>query len=309
MTKEYAPYWASVLQGFGDYCVAQGASTKSAITYQYRLKLFLASLPPTVRIPDLRWSHFQSFVRQISGKPLEPLAYARRMNYMRSLRTPLRHFLMYLFIEYDIKIKIPPGSFRFPSPQPQLVPLTAIEFRRLLTAASNLGTRYYLAISLMAYAGLRLAEVAQLRGRDITPNQEYIIVEAGKGLRGRSLAICRPLHRALQVWLETEQSRDPDAPVIQRQYDDKMARISGLPPAPLTTNMLGRMVGQVFSAARVKGSAHRLRHHFAHVLEDSHVDVRTIQLAMGHSSITTTQRYLRASSTGMGSAIIRAFGA
>lgn len=308
MKANYAPYWESVINGFGDFCVAKGASTKSATTYQSRLRLFLRSLPASVRIPDLKWSHFQSFVREVADGPRDPLGFARRQNYLRAIRTPLRHFVEYVDLEHEKRIRMPPGAFRFPAPQPELVPLTSTEFKRLLTAASHLGTRHYLAIALMGYAGMRLQEVAQLRGRDVTEDQKYVVVEASKRGRGRSVAICRPLHRVLQVWLETEASRDPDGPVIQRLYNRDNGSLPGTAPAPLSTNMVGRVVARVFEAARVKGSGHRLRHHFAHCLEDAGADIRLIQLAMGHSSIKTTQRYLHASRRGVETAILRAFG-
>ena len=301
-------YWESVLDAFEGLCHAKGASPKSARTYRLRMKVFLRELPSTARVGDIRWSHFQSFVSRRMQGTRSPQAYAKRLNYMRSLRAPLNHFIELLDLEYENRIRKPPGAFRFPGPQPELVPLTEQEFKRLLTASSHLSLRHYLTICLLGYAGLRLQEVAQLRARDITEDQKYLIVEMSKGRKGRQVPICRPLHRALQLFLQTEQSQDPDCPVICPMYDRDNGNRGIRPQECLSTNMVGRLVKRVFDVARVRGSAHRLRHHFAHQLEKAGTDIRLIQLAMGHSSIKTTQRYLLPSRRGMEAAIMNAFG-
>jgi len=308
MTQELAPYWDSVLDALEGLCHAKGAKPESARGYRMRVRLFLETLPASVRVPDLRWSHFQGFVSGMVTGTRTPKAYAKRMNYMRSLRTPLNHFIELLELEYDLRIKKPPGAFRFPAPQPELVPLTDQEFQRLLTAASHLGVRYYLAICLMGYAGLRLSEVAQLRGRDISDDQKYITVEVSKRGVGRAIPVSRPLHRALQLFFQQECSKDPDCPVINRLYDRSNGQHGVMAPRPLSSNMVGRLVARVFQVARVAGSGHRLRHHFAHQLELAGVDIRLIQLLMGHRSIKTTQRYLLPSRRGMEAAILTTFG-
>jgi len=308
MSENLAAYWVPALDTFVDFCMAVGASESSARMYRSRVRMFLEGLPPSVRIPDLRWGHFQGFVREKAAGVSTPLAHAKRMNYLRALRTPLNHWIEFLDLEYDHKIRKPPGAFRFPAPQPALVPLTATEFHRLQVAASHLGHRHYMSVCLMGYAGLRLSEVASLRRRDITEDQRYIVIEASKRGTGRTIPICRKLHSALQTFLDMRISLDPDCAVVHRlRWSDNGNGPSGV-AVPLTPGMVGRLVKDVFSSARVTGSAHRLRHHFAHCLEDSGADVRVIQLAMGHRSIKTTQRYLRPSRRGMEHAIRLAFG-
>jgi len=305
---DLAPYWDSVLNALEGYCHAKGAKPESARNYRNRIALFLGTVPPSVRVGDLRWSHFQGFVSDLVTGTRSPQEYARRMNYMRALRTPLNHFIELLELEYNHKIRKPPGAFRFPAPQPELVPLTKVEFQRLLTSSSHLGVRYYLAICLMGYAGLRLSEVSRVRGRDVSEDRHYLTIEVSKRGRGRTIPICRPLDRALHVFYEQECSRDPDCPLINPVYDRSDGQKGLRPPAALSTNMVGRLVQRVFFVARVSGSGHRLRHHFAHQLEESGTDIRLIQLLMGHESIKTTQRYLMPSRRGMESAILAAFG-
>jgi site-specific recombinase XerD len=149
------------------------------------------------------------------------------------------------------------------------------------------------AITLMLYAGLRLSEAADLRWRDVDLRRGRVTVQDGKGGKARSI----PIHKELRFELErvpvTE--RSPEAAVVGKS--------DGTP-------LQGKVLARIFECWLPKRgitdiSAHLLRHTFATELLDAEVDLRTIQELLGHSDISTTQRYLLVSTTRLQSAIDR----
>jgi site-specific recombinase XerD len=147
------------------------------------------------------------------------------------------------------------------------------------------------AIALMQYAGLRLSEAASLRWQDIDLARGTLVVQDGKGGKARSL----PIHKALRAELTQVpiSERLPEAAVAGKQDG-----------TPLKGKVLARIFEIWLPRRGIHGiSAHQLRHTFATELLNAKVDLRTIQELLGHSDISTTQRYLLVSANRLQSAI------
>jgi integrase/recombinase XerD len=132
-------------------------------------------------------------------------------------------------------------------------------------------------------AGLRVSEVTSLRVSDIDSNRMMIRVEQGKGAKDRYTILSSRLLEDLRLywklchprtWLFPA-TRDPN-----RKMDISMAQKIYY----ATKHRAGITRGQ---------GIHTLRHCFATHLLEAGVDLRTIQSLMGHTSITTTMRYLQ----------------
>ena len=133
----------------------------------------------------------------------------------------------------------------------------------------------------MAYgAGLRRSEVVALRVSDIDSKRMLIRVEQGKGrkdrhgmLSGQLLAILRAwwLQCRSQGWLFP--SRDPLLPITDRQLNRACH-------AAADAAGLGTWI-----------TPHTLRHSFGTHLMEAGVDVRIIQVLLGHAKLDTTARY------------------
>lgn len=143
----------------------------------------------------------------------------------------------------------------------------------------------YRTLLMTAYAaGLRLSEVLHLRVSDIDSERRVIRVHLGKGHKDREVMLSPKLLELLrqywkqyrpQTWLFAGQAgQEPLAPSTVQAVCLRARRDSGL----------GKKV-----------SSHSLRHWFATHLPEACVDLRTLQLLLGHTNLSTTARYLHVS--------------
>jgi integrase/recombinase XerD len=175
----------------------------------------------------------------------------------------------------DITLAIP--ARRTPHWLPEI--FSAQELQRLFAAAPPGKPR---ALLMTTYGGgLRVSEVIRLQVTDIDSQRRMIRVARGKRNKDRYTLLSARLLDELRAYWKIDRprpwlfpARDP-----QRPMSDETARA-------------------IFNQAKAKadihkgGSIHVLRHSFATHLLEAHVDLRTIQILMGHSSITSTAHYL-----------------
>lgn len=141
--------------------------------------------------------------------------------------------------------------------------------------------RNRLVVFLMLYAGLRLAEVAQLHWDDVILEEQYLIVRGGKGNKDRLI----PLHP--HIIAELNRLGKKRGRVI-KQIIDKEEDMS----YRSIEHIFDRWLKSKLEPHGFKITAHQLRHTFATQLLRGGADLRVIQELMGHDSLETTQRYL-----------------
>ena len=170
------------------------------------------------------------------------------------------------------------------------VVLSPEEVARLLDAAS--GIKYRAALSVAYGAGLRASEVVSLKLADIDSSRMVIRVEQGKGRKDRYAMLSEPLLGLLRAWWLAARERGvmlPGGWLFPGQN----------PVNPLTTRQLNRAFHGAKAAAGIdkRVCLHTLRHCFATHLLEQKVDIRVIQVLLGHSKLDTTARYARVAST------------
>ena len=166
--------------------------------------------------------------------------------------------------------------------QPRRLPsvLSIEEVSEVLAAAPGPGLKYRAALSISYGAGLRASEVCNLKVSDIDSDRMLIHVDEGKGGKDRKVML------------------SPDLLDLLREYW-REARPEGwlFPGKPKITPISARQLGRSFNSAKhlvgisKPATLHTLRHSFATHLLEADVDVRVIQVLLGHAKLSTTARY------------------
>jgi len=166
--------------------------------------------------------------------------------------------------------------------EPRKLPvvLSPEQVARLLDAAP--GIKYKAALSVAYGAGLRASEVVSLKISDIDSTRMVIRVEQGKGRKDRYVMLSPHLLQLLRAWWKAARPQGWLFPGRDRVQ-------------PMTTRQLNRAC---HAAAQMAGidknvSLHTLRHSFATHLLEQNIDVRVIQVLLGHAKLDTTALYTR----------------
>lgn len=171
-------------------------------------------------------------------------------------------------------------------PQPRRIPeiLSSEEVTRLIEAADS--PKYQAALSVAYGAGLRRNEVVHLKVTDIDSDRMIIRVEQGKGAKDRNAMLSPTLLTMLRSWYRFAKVHNGMLPGGWL--------FPGLNPVhPMSARQLNRVFHLAKDAADIKKQVtlHSLRHAFATHLLESGVDIRIIQVLLGHEKLTTTERY------------------
>jgi len=163
------------------------------------------------------------------------------------------------------------------------------ELEKLFSALTNQKHRTMLMTTYAA--GLRVSELVGLKVTDIDSKRMMIRVKQGKGRKDRYTILSRKLLAELRIYYRMYH------PPIWLFYSGKKTKRA------LCVNTPQRVYTQAKEKTGLtKGKGiHTLRHCFATHLLEAGVDLRTIQMLMGHCCITTTMTYLQVTRKHLGS--------
>ena len=173
-------------------------------------------------------------------------------------------------------------SVRVPRKLP--VVLSKEEMARLLGAVGHI--KHQTALSVAYGAGLRISEVVALKVTDIDSQRMTLRVQEGKGDKDRYAMLSPILVERLRVWWRVAKA--------QGKMLDGGWLFPGLNPVePLSTRQLNRAVHDAAQIAKLdkRVSMHTLRHSYATHLLEQKVDIRVIQVLLGHKKLETTALY------------------
>ncbi len=172
---------------------------------------------------------------------------------------------------------------------PQSLPdvLSRRETENLLEAGECSGEgerrRDQVIFELLYATGIRISELCSLDLDDVELSRKQLRIRSGKGRKERTVFFGDPGKEALVAYLE-------ERPKWVKQYD-KSALFFGKKGRRLSARSVRDVLDRWATRVGKPAHPHTLRHSFAtHMLEQG-ADIRAIQELMGHSSLSTTQKY------------------
>ena len=233
-----------------------------------QLAAFIERSPDTATVEDLR--RFQLHLVDHGTSPIT----------LNATITGLKFFFDVTLDRGELMAKMQP--VRVPHTLP--VVLNREEVARLISAAPNL--KYQTALSIAYGAGLRASEVSTLKIGDIDSQRMTLRIEQGKGRKDRYAMLSPVLLERLRAWWRLAHAQGKILP--------NGWLFPGLNPMdPLSTRQLNRAIHAAAEAAKIdkRVSMHTLRHTFATHLLEQKVDIRVIQVLLGHKKLETTALY------------------
>ena len=233
-----------------------------------RFALYLGRSPETASAEDLR--KYQLYLVEHGISPISLNATLTGLKFL--FETTLGH------PELMAKTHTVPVPHKLP------VILSREEVSRLLYAVDNL--KHQTALAVAYGAGLRIHEVVLLKVSDIDSQRMVLRIEQGKGSKDRYAMLSPVLLERLRTWWKFAQAQG------------KMLKggwlFPGLDPIdPLSTRQLSRVIHAAAETAQIdkRVTMHTLRHSFATHLLEQKVDIRVIQILLGHKKLETTALY------------------
>jgi integrase/recombinase XerD len=238
------------------------------------------------RLESLDRPGLEAFVRQQMASGLSPRSVARAV-------AAIRGFYRYLVLDRHLEHN-PAHDLRPPRAWPALPTFLSIDQVDLLLAAPDVATprglRDRAMIEVLYATGMRVSELVGIRPADLHLDADYLTC-IGKGNKERLI----PIGDEAAEWVRRYQ-RDGRPALVAK------ARARKRSSPRLFVNMRGGSLSRVGFWKILKGyarqaglpaslSPHVVRHSFATHLLDRGADLRSIQMMLGHTDLSTTQIY------------------
>jgi integrase/recombinase XerC len=249
--------------------------------HEFLAKDFLGKEPEAVRPQDADPLAVRSFLAALTRKGLSKRSQGRALSAVRSL---------FRFACREGTLEANPAQGVKTPKAPKTLPrhLRPGEVESLIEAPAGEGPlvlRDRAILELLYAAGLRVSELVGLDWPDVDLSARMVRV-MGKGSKERMVPFGRPAAEALRAWLGVwdtlRDATDEGQPVFLTR--------KGL---RLGDRAVRRVIDHWVDVAAVARGVHphTLRHTFATHLLEGGADLRAIQELLGHSSLSTTQKY------------------
>jgi len=278
--------WITHIKNFQSYLrIERGLSKNTIENYSYdieRLVLFLKKNEINVSPLEITEESLQQFVYSVS-KEVNARSQSRIISGLKS-------FFSYLIFE-DLRSNNPLELIDSPKTGRKLPDTLSVEEIDTLIEAidlsANEGERNRAMIETLYGCGLRVSELITLKISDLFFDEGFIKI-TGKGNKQRFVPISEVSQTYIQIYRESIRIHVN----VQKGYEDTL--FLNRRGRQLTRAMIFTIIKNLAVKINLKKiiSPHTLRHSFATHLLENGADLRSIQLMLGHESITTTEIYV-----------------
>lgn len=278
--------WNSYIKSFQSYLkIERGLSKNTVENYSFdieRLCLFLSTNGIEVSPIEIGEETVQQFVYELSSQ-VNARSQARIISGLKS-------FFGYLIFE-DYRLDNPLELIETPKTGRKLPDVLSVdEIDTLITAidlTSNEGERNRAMLETLYGCGLRVSELVSLKISDLFFEEGFIKI-TGKGNKERFVPIGKAAQKYIYIYKDSMRVHLN----IKKEFGDTL--FLNRRGSQLTRAMIFTIIKDlaVKTELNKKISPHTFRHSFATHLLENGADLRSIQLMLGHESITTTEIYL-----------------
>jgi len=284
--------WKSYIENYKNYLkIERGLSLNSIQNYIFDIQRFCKFLEETkiyISPIEISEQEIQHFIYEIS-KEINPRSQSRIISGLKS-------FFNYLIFE-DYRHTNPMELIETPKIGRKLPDVLSIDDIDQLIAAikfdSNNKERFLLAhrnkamLETLYSCGLRVSELITLRISDLFFDEGFIKI-TGKGNKQRFVPISQTTQKYIDMYINTCRKEF----MIQKEFEDLI--FLNRRGKSLTRSMVFRIIKDLAQEINLQKtiSPHTFRHSFATHLLENGADLRSIQVMLGHESITTTEVYM-----------------
>jgi integrase/recombinase XerC len=247
----------------------------------------LGALPDLAALAALTAADFRAYLAQRVGAGIERSSNARALSSLRGFFRFLdRRGLAKNMALASVRSPKLPRSI--PKPLAETDAAAALDRIAALAAEPWIGKRDLAIVMLLYGCGLRLSEALGLKRRD-APLEPGMLAIKGKGGKTRMVPVLPAVTVAVSEYVA----------LCPHHLTAAAPLFRGTRGGPLNPRLVQRQMERLRAILGLPESAtpHALRHSFASHLLAAGGDLRSIQELLGHSSLSTTQRYIAVDAT------------
>ena len=273
----------------GNLKEVRNLSDNTLISYKHDVKSFIEFISTHTGsevsikyLNDMKISDFRSFLSYLRNKDISSTSIARIIS---SLKSFFNYLLNTNLIESTVvqSLRTPKQKKSLPRPISSELAIETIKHAQDMEKEKWIGLRNKSILMLLYGCGLRISEALNLNFEDINEN-DYLIIK-GKGNKERMVPLMDYVKNDIENYIhECPKNFMKNDPLFVGKRLDRLS--------PRIIQYVLEKIRHNLSLPET-ATPHALRHSFATHLLDSGGDLRTIQELLGHSSLSTTQKYTK----------------